>query len=143
MTTVLTQPEGDTTEIRVRGFHTDLYGHVNNARYLEFLEEGRWKLFENRADVQELVSGSVRFFVVNVNINYRRGLVINEVAVVTTRLLKVSNRSGTFRQEIREKQTQELCADAEVTFVLSDGKKALPIEGEMRAMLGCLPAWVS
>jgi len=25
-------------EIKVRGFHTDMFGHVNNARYLEFLE---------------------------------------------------------------------------------------------------------
>ena len=142
MTTVQTQIDSsDTATIRVRGFHTDLYGHVNNARYLEFLEEGRWKLFENRADVQDWISGPVRFFVVNVNINYRQGLLVNQVAVVTTRLLKLSNRSGVFRQEIREQKTNVLCADADVTFVLSDGKKALPIEGEMRAILSRLPSW--
>lgn len=28
--------------LRVRGYHLDGYGHVNNARYLEFMEEGRW-----------------------------------------------------------------------------------------------------
>lgn len=27
------------TQIHVRGYHLDGYGHVNNARYLEFLEE--------------------------------------------------------------------------------------------------------
>lgn len=27
------------TPIKVRGYHIDLYSHVNNARYLEFLEE--------------------------------------------------------------------------------------------------------
>ena len=32
------------TEIKIRGYHTDLYQHVNNARYLEFLEEGRYGL---------------------------------------------------------------------------------------------------
>ena len=35
------------TKIKVRGFHLDVYQHVNNARYLEFLEEARagmgWK----------------------------------------------------------------------------------------------------
>ena len=30
------------TKIKVRGFHLDVYQHVNNARYLEFLEEARW-----------------------------------------------------------------------------------------------------
>jgi thioesterase-3 len=29
------------TTIKIRGYHLDLNGHVNNARYLEFLEEGR------------------------------------------------------------------------------------------------------
>ncbi len=27
------------THIKVRGFHIDVFQHVNNARYLEFLEE--------------------------------------------------------------------------------------------------------
>ncbi|EAB4380520.1 hypothetical protein EBH53_19380 [Salmonella enterica] len=30
------------TQIKVRGYHLDVYQHVNNARYLEFLEEARW-----------------------------------------------------------------------------------------------------
>ncbi len=35
------------TTIRIRGYHLDGYGHVNNARYLEFLEEARWAYFSN------------------------------------------------------------------------------------------------
>jgi len=31
-----------TVQIKVRNYHLDRFGHVNNARYLEFLEEGRW-----------------------------------------------------------------------------------------------------
>ena len=38
------------TAIKVRGYHADLYGHVNNARYLELLEEARWNHFENSVD---------------------------------------------------------------------------------------------
>ncbi len=33
-----------TINIRVRGYHVDLFRHVNNARYLELLEEGRWAI---------------------------------------------------------------------------------------------------
>ena len=32
------------TQIKVRGYHLDVYQHVNNARYLEFLEEARWDI---------------------------------------------------------------------------------------------------
>ncbi|WOD06656.1 acyl-CoA thioesterase [Marinomonas sp. GJ51-6] len=33
-------------QIKVRGYHLDVFQHVNNARYLEFLEEGRWAFFD-------------------------------------------------------------------------------------------------
>ena len=39
--------------IKVRGFHTDLYGHVNNARYLEFLEEARWEFLEQHMNYKK------------------------------------------------------------------------------------------
>ena len=39
------------TRIPVRGYHLDVYGHVNNARYLEFLEEARWAYFGEHADL--------------------------------------------------------------------------------------------
>lgn len=32
--------------LKVRGYHVDVFGHVNHARYLEFLEEARWAFFE-------------------------------------------------------------------------------------------------
>ncbi len=39
------------TLIKVRGYHLDIYQHVNNARYLEFLEEARWSYLEDSGDV--------------------------------------------------------------------------------------------
>lgn len=36
-------------KLTVRNYHLDGYGHVNNARYLEFLEEARWTFFKSMA----------------------------------------------------------------------------------------------
>ena len=126
-------------EIRVRGFHTDLYGHVNNSRYLEFLEEGRWKLFEASPQLTELISDSLFFYVVRIDISFRRGLRINELAQVETRLVRLGDRSGLLKQTIREAESQEICAEADVTFVISDGTRALPIQGELREILETIP----
>ena len=127
-------------EIRVRGFHTDLYGHVNNARYLEFLEAARWQLFEDRDDFKRLMDGDENFVVVAISINYRRALVVNELAQVFTRLKSVGERSAVLYQEIRESKGGAICADAEITFVISDGMKALNLEGERRGLLDRLPS---
>ena len=40
------------TYIKVRGYHLDGYQHVNNARYLEFLEEARWGYLEQHGDIE-------------------------------------------------------------------------------------------
>lgn len=129
----------DATEIKIRGYHLDFYGHVNNARYLEFLEEARWTLFENRMDLERWRERGVSFFVVNINISYRRPALLGEVVEVISSVGKLGNRSGTLSQKVMLKGTDTLVADADVTFVLADGSgKAVPIDGELRVLIESL-----
>ncbi len=69
-------------EIRIRGYHTDLYQHVNNARYLEFLEEGRWQLLEDHFNLEDFMKKGFLFFVVNINISYKRQARVNDIVIV-------------------------------------------------------------
>ena len=34
------------TDINIRGYHIDVFGHMNNARYLELMEEARWRYID-------------------------------------------------------------------------------------------------
>lgn len=114
------------TEIKIRGYHLDMFGHVNNARYLEFLEEGRWAFFDGHPDFFYRLKG-VTFFVVNININYRRPASFGDVIDIQTRLSKIGTTSGVMRQEIHNKQTAELIADADITFVMVDAETKKPL----------------
>jgi thioesterase-3 len=120
------------TEIKVRGYHTDFYGHVNNARYLEFFEEDRWAQFESKIDLRQWAEEGLIFLVVNINVNYRKAVSVGETVVVATSLAKVSKRSAVLKQEILIKATMAVAADALVTFVISDKTgRAVTIEGEI------------
>jgi thioesterase-3 len=120
------------TEIKVRGYHADFYGHVNNARYLEFFEEDRWARFENVIDLRQFAAKGYVFLVVNINVNYRRAVAVGKTVLVTTALEKIGNKSVALRQEIVFKDTQEVAADAIVTFVIQDATgKAVAMEGEL------------
>jgi thioesterase-3 len=114
------------TEIKIRGYHLDMFRHVNNARYLEFLEEGRWAFFDGNPGFYYQLKG-VTFFVVNININYRRPSSLGDVLDIQTRLSKIGKTSGVLRQEIYEKGTGGLIADADVTFVIADAKTQKPL----------------
>jgi thioesterase-3 len=120
------------TEIRIRGYHADFYGHVNNARYLEFFEEDRWARMESKIDLQKWSKKGLVFLVVNINVNYRRAVDVGEVITVSTRIDKIGARSVVLKQEARFKSSREVAADALVTFVIIDrGGKAVAISGEI------------
>jgi thioesterase-3 len=124
-------------DIKIRGYHLDLFGHVNNARYLEFLEEARWAMFENTADLHGLAQEGYAFTVVNINISYRRPALMNDVLAVESEITQIGRRSAIIRQTVKHKETGSIVADADVTFVIFDTreKKSAALEGELRAIL--------
>jgi thioesterase III len=123
-----------TIEIKVRGYHLDVFGHVNNARYLEFLEEGRWALFDSKVNLDDLAREGFAFTVVNININYRRPAFLHDILYVETGLAKFGKRSATLRQTVKNKASGETIADADVTFVMLaiQEQKAALLEGRLK-----------
>ncbi len=127
-------------QIKVRGYHLDIFSHVNNARYVEFLEEGRWAALENSNIARDLINSGYVFTVVNINISYLAPALVDEVIVLRTELKKIGNKSITLSQKIfktikgSEQETQVI--DAEVTFVLVDVKtgKAVQVNDEIRKL---------
>lgn len=124
--------------LRVRGYHLDGYGHVNNARYLEFLEEGRWGYFDDRPELaRHFASGNPALVAVNLNINYRQAAVAGDDLEVLTRIAELGSRSARMYQEIRRLGDGKQVADADLTFVLLDvrAQQSMAIAGETRRVL--------
>ncbi|MFA3777773.1 acyl-CoA thioesterase [Yersinia sp. 1652 StPb PI] len=125
------------THIKVRGFHIDVFQHVNNARYLEFLEEARWEWLDGEPAAQWMAENQIAFIVVNININYRRPAVLGDLLRIDSQLLKLNGKSGVMKQTVTLEPESIPVADAELTFACIDlrSQRALPIEGELREKL--------
>ncbi|NOX33346.1 MAG: acyl-CoA thioesterase [Deltaproteobacteria bacterium] len=127
-------------EIKIRGYHTDQYQHVNNARYLEFLEEGRWQLIEDHINFEELMNKGFMFIAVNINIAYKNPARANDIVLVKTGMKKTGNTSAVMKQQVVNKTTGVVCVEAEVTFVIAGSNgKPLKIKGELKEILQQLP----
>jgi thioesterase-3 len=124
-------------EIIVRGFHIDIFSHVNNARYLEFMEEARWVVIDKYIDLKRMHEKGIIFVVVNININYRRPASVGDILELYLDLTKIGGKSAIFYQEIRLKGTDIVVADAQVTFVFADKKtgKAVKIDDEIKRLI--------
>src|SRR5690606_13622860 len=106
------------TELVVRGYHLDLYQHVNNARYLEFLEEARWSYLESKQTIDWLTKNAIGFVIVNINVNFRRAAVLNDRLLIQTQTSKIGNKSVVVHQGIYLKGTDTKVLDADITFVV-------------------------
>lgn len=127
----------DTLRIKVRGFHLDRRGHLNNASYMQFLEEARWAVFDMNNAIEFFAQLDNTLTLVNSNINYRRPAFLNEMLEVRTRVLRVGTASCVIQQSIYLENTSTIVLESEHTFVLMDQETncAVPIEGIARDKL--------
>ena len=131
----------DIIHIRVRGYHIDFFGHVNNARYLEFLEEARWRFFEEPGGAIGFSRLGLDFVVANINIHYRRPAVMGNLLEIQTRLKEIRRSSAVLHQAIRLEGEPSTVSEADVTFVFLDAAsgRVQPISGEALTLLKRLP----
>jgi acyl-CoA thioester hydrolase len=103
--------------IEIRWNDLDVYGHVNNAIYLTYLEEVRdeW-LGASLGDPAEVWN----WVLARVEIDYRRELALADDSVVATcRLERLGNSSVTTHEEVRT-LGGELSAEASAVLVARD-----------------------
>jgi acyl-CoA thioester hydrolase len=70
--------------VTVRGYETDVQGHLNQAVYLNYAEHARWSLLQAAGISQSaLVSSGVGPVALETTIRYKRELLAGDEAVVT------------------------------------------------------------
>lgn len=123
-----------TIEIKVRGYHEDHFKHVNHARYIEFLEEGRWAYYDDNSLIENLFYKiGVFHAVINININYRKAASAGDTLRIETDVEKYSRSQIVISQKIYLKDKDILVASAEVTNIFIDTTtgKIRPIDNEI------------
>lgn len=123
------------TIIPVRGYHCDFYGHVNNARYLELLEEARWQYLEAGLEMSYWTERGLGFVVAAVTIRFKRPAGPGQELEILSETTRLEGRSGVIHQQVLDRETGKLVADAEVTFAVIELKtgRAVAMEGEVLA----------
>jgi len=122
--------------IKIRGYHCDSYGHLNNARYLELFEEARWSLLEEANIIQPLRDRGLLFFIVNININYKKAVNDGSIIEIHTELDEIKRKTITLKQTVHNQGSEEVLSDALVTFVLFDpaSERAVTIDESIQEL---------
>ncbi|MEW6533143.1 MAG: thioesterase family protein [Thermodesulfobacteriota bacterium] len=122
------------TEIRVRGFHVDVFGVVNHAWHIHFFEEARWSYFDERAALQQaLRSAGIAHSVVSMVVEYRRPARFGDILRIETRVSRAGSRSITFDQRAYVGPSRDIAVEAQVVnvFFRTHGGQAIGVHDEV------------
>lgn len=86
-------------EIPIRFMDIDALQHVNNARYLNFLEESRIGYSQDLLNTYNSIK-ELNVLVARVEIDFMRPILFEEKVKVYTRIAKLGNKSFTFESII-------------------------------------------
>jgi acyl-CoA thioester hydrolase len=100
--------------------HLDTFGHVNNAVYLEILEEARWDLItRNGYGLDEVHRRGIGPVVLDVHLRFVQEIRNRQAVTVRTWVESYSGKIGKLAQQVRD-DAGDLCCDAKLTIGLLD-----------------------
>jgi thioesterase III len=126
----------------IRETHLDTFGHVNNATYLEILEEARWDLItHNGYGLDEVVRRRIGPTILEINLKFQRELRNRQRITIRTWMESYLGKIGRVMQQIVDADG-DLCCEALFTIGLFDlgARKLIPPTPEWLKALGLTEA---
>ena len=121
-------------QIDVRYGDLDPQWHVNNARFLTFIEQARMTYLVKVGIFDGKTFMELPLIVADAHISYLAPIQFAETVDVRTRVSKIGNKSMVFEYEIASAKSDRLYARAETVMVAYDyhTKSSIPVPAEWR-----------
>lgn len=121
----------ETYQIQINETQLDLFGHVNNATYLQLYEQARWEMIEHRGyGVEQIRKTQHGPVILECHIKYRREIKNREKITIKTKCQRDAKNSilMTIEQEmIKESGELASCATFKVGLMDLCERKLIPL----------------
>lgn len=121
------------TELKVRSYECDMYGHVNNAAFLNYCEYARVEFLESLSyNLQGLQKAGFLLPIVKIEIAYKQPVFSGDYLRVSVEWINRGKSSATFKQEIHKKGSDKAAAVISVIWVVTNLQgKPIPMPDEL------------
>lgn len=125
------------TKFKIRTFHVDAFQHVNNSRYVELLEEARWRFAEDIELIELLAQRNLGFIIIDMRVRFRNPIAEGDEIRVMTSLNALGTASGDVQQIVYKNDESRVALKSLFHFILIDRAtaKSVPIDGDIRDLL--------
>jgi thioesterase-3 len=103
--------------------HLDTFGHVNNATYLQILEEARWEFITARGfGLKQIKESGLGPTILECNIKFMKELRLRQNVTIETQTQSTKGKIALLTQWIYNEQ-RDLCCEATFTIALFNTKE--------------------
>jgi len=125
--------------LKVRNYHIDSYGHVNNAQYLTFLEEARTVFLERMGySLGKLRGEGIFIFITEINVKYLSPAELEDDLRFAGWFNELATRRATWQHEIVNLNTGKQVLTGTVSGMFLKAGKVSSIPKEIRKTLSQL-----
>jgi YbgC/YbaW family acyl-CoA thioester hydrolase len=124
-----------TTELKVRPDDIDMFNHVHNSKYFDYVLAARYEQMETcyGMSMEHFMELGYGWVVKTAHVEFKRPLTLGEYFKVTTGIISMNERSSKVSFEIISSKTGKICSDGWFDYVLIDIKtgRGMKITQEM------------
>ena len=108
------------TELTVRPYDIDMFQHVHNSRYLDYIQAARYDQMVNcyQLSMEEFLSMGYGWVVKKATLNFKRPLILSDVMIVSTQVMEINGSDANIDFEIVNKKTTKLCCDGQMIYTM-------------------------
>lgn len=113
-----------TSELRVRPDDIDMFNHVHNSIYFDYVLAARYEQMEKHygMPMEAFLQQGYGWVVKTAHIDYKRPLILGDHFLVTTGIVSITETGCRVTFEINNKNTGKLCCDGWFDYVMIDLK---------------------
>jgi len=126
-------------DLIIKEHHLDCFGHMNNAAYLQVLEEARWEMTqESGFGIKQILEKKWGPTLLDVHLQFKREIRLRDEVRITTQVESYEGKVGVVVQEIIRKSTEEVLCVARFKVGLFDltTRKLIPPNEEWLEIVG-------
>ena len=124
-----------TTELKVRPDDIDMFNHVHNSKYFDYVLAARYEQMETcyGMSMEEFMEQGYGWVVKTAHVEFKRPLTLGEKFNVSTWIRSMDEKSSKVNFEITSLKTGKTCSDGWFDYVLIDIKtgRGMKITEEM------------
>lgn len=123
------------TELKVRPDDIDMFNHVHNSKYFDYVLAARYDQMEQfyHMPMETFLSSGFGWVVRTANVDFKRPLILGDVIKVRTGILTINEKGCRVQFEIESVRTKKVASDGWFDYVLIDigTGKAAKVTNEM------------